>query len=178
MTESDTPTSIERIESLIISVRGRKVIVDAYLARLYGVTTKRLNEQVRRNRQRFPEDFLFSLTAAEKDELVAKRDRFKMMKHSIVLPVAFTEFGAAMAATVLNSDAAVQTSVFIVRAFFKMRNLLATGLEIGQKLSELEHRLDDHDESIRDIVTAIRQLSSPTPHPARKIGFKAEGALD
>jgi hypothetical protein len=96
-----------------------------------------------------------------------------MMKHSSKLPLAFTEFGAAMAATVLNSDAAVQTSVFIVRACFRMRDLLATGLEIGQKLSELEHRLDDHDESIREIVAAIRALTRSEPRTERRIGFSA-----
>jgi hypothetical protein len=101
-----------------------------------------------------------------------------MLKHSAALPTAFTEFGATMAANVLNSDEAVQTSVFVVRAFFKMRDMLSAGVEIGQKLSELERRLDEHDDSIRDIITAIRGLTSPSPHPARKIGFKAEGEAE
>jgi len=175
MTESDTLTSIARIESIIISVRGRKVIVDADLARLYGVTTAALNQAVRRNAPRFPPDFAFTLTAQEKSELITNCDRFRMMKHSAVLPIAFTEFGATMAANVLNSDEAVQTSVFIVRAFFKMRNMLSAGMEIGQKLSALERRLDEHDDSIHDIIAAIRELTSPSPHPARKIGFKADG---
>jgi hypothetical protein len=177
MTESDNLANIERIEPLIVSLRGRKAIVDADLARLYGVTTAALNQAVRRNAPRFPPDFAFTLTTQEKSELITSCDRFRMMKHSAVLPIAFTEFGATMAANVLNSDEAVQTSVFIVRAFFKMRDALAAGAEIGQKLSELERRLDDHDDSIRDIVNAIRELTSPSPQPARKIGFKAEGEL-
>jgi hypothetical protein len=177
MTESDTLANVERIQSLIVSLRGRKVIVDADLARLYGVTTAALNQAVRRNAPRFPPDFAFALTAQERCELITNCDRFRMMKHSSKLPVAFTEFGAAMAATVLNSDEAVQTSVFIVRAFFKMRDMLSAGAEIGQKLSELERRLDDHDDSIRDIITAIRGLTSPSPQPARKIGFTAEGEV-
>jgi hypothetical protein len=108
-------------------------------------------------------------------EEVTNCDLLKNVKYSNVLPTAFTEFGATIAANVLNSDEAVQTSVFIVRAFFKMRDKLSAGAEIGQKLSELERRLDDHDDSIRDIITAIRGLTSPSPHPVRKIGFKAEG---
>jgi hypothetical protein len=175
--ESISLTHIERIESLIVLLRGRKVIIDADLARLYGVTTAALNQAVRRNAPRFPPDFAFTLTAQEKSELITNCDRFRMMKHSAVLPIAFTEFGATMAANVLNSDEAVQTSVFIVRAFFKMRDMLSAGMEIGQKLSELERRLDEHDESIRDIITAIRELTSSSPHPARKIGFKDEGEL-
>jgi len=173
--ESTTLTKIERIESLILVLRGRKVIIDADLARLYGVPTKRLNEQVRRNRDRFPEDFAFAVTVEEKDELVANCDQFRNLKHSYVLPTAFTEFGATMAANVLNSDEAVRTSVFIVRAFVRMREMLSAGVDIGQKLSEIEHRLDSHDDSIRDIINAIRELTSPLPQPARRIGFKAEG---
>ena len=102
-------------------------------------------------------------------------DLLKNIKYSNTLPTAFTEFGATMAANVLNSDEAVQTSVFIVRAFFKMRDTLSAGLEIGQKLSDLERRLDEHDDSIRDIIAAIRRLTQDEPKPARKIGFKAEG---
>jgi hypothetical protein len=173
--ESISLPSIEQIESLIILLRGRKVIIDADLARLYGVTTSALNQAVRRNAQRFPPDFAFIVTESEKSELITNCDRFKMMKHSTALPTAFTEFGATMAANVLNSDEAVQTSVFIVRAFFKMRDMLSTGLEMGQKLSEFERRLDGHDDSIRDIVAAIRGLTLAAPKPARKIGFKADG---
>ena len=175
MEEATTLAKIERIESLILVLRGRKVIIDADLARLYGVSTKALNQAVSRNANRFPPDFVFKLTKMEKLEVVTIRDLLKNVKYSNALPTAFTEFGATMAANVLNSDEAVQTSVFIVRAFFKMRDALSAGLKIGQKLSELERRLDDHDDSIRDIVTAIRELTSPSPQPARKIGFKAEG---
>ena len=168
-------TNIERIESVILVLRDRRVIIDADLARLYGVSTKRLNEQVKRNRDRFPADFVFTLTADEKKELVAKCDQFKNLKHSKSLPCAFTEFGATMAANVLNSDEAVRTSVFVVRAFVKMRELLSAGAEIGRKLADLERRLDDHDDAIREIIAAIRALTRVEPRPTRQIGFKAEG---
>jgi hypothetical protein len=174
MEESTVLANIERIESLILLLRGRKVIIDADLARLFGVSTRELNQAVRRNESRFPSDFAFSLNESEKRELITNCDRFKTLKHSAVLPTAFTEFGATMAANVLNSEEAVRTSVFIVRAFVKMREVLSAGVEIGRKLSELERRLDEHDDSIRDIITAIRGLTREAPNHVRKIGFKAE----
>lgn len=175
MERSIEQTNIERIESVIVVLRGRRVIVDADLARLYGVSTKVLNQAVSRNPDRFPTDFLFRLTRAEKQELVTDCDRFRNLKHSTALPNAFTEFGAVMAANVLNSAEAVRTSVFVVRAFVKMRELLAAGAEIGRKLAELEHRLDDHDDAIRGIIGTLRELTLVEPRPTRQIGFKAEG---
>jgi len=162
---------IERIDSVIVFLRGRRVIIDADLARLYGVSTKRLNEQVKRNRCRFPEGFMFTLTADEKAELVAECDRFRNLKHSTVLPCAFTEFGAVMAASVLNSTEAIHTSVFVVRAFVKMCELLSASADIHRKLAELERRLDDHDDVLHGIIEAIGAITRPESRPTRRIGF-------
>lgn len=160
------------VEPLILNLRGERVIIDADLARLYGVTTKRLNEQVKRNKARFPENFMFSLTPEEKSELVANCDRFKNLKHSIKLPYAFTEHGALMAATVLSSERATQMSVYVIRAFVKMRSFLGQQAEWAYKLAQLERRMVEHDASITDIIAALHQLMAPSDVPARKIGFK------
>jgi hypothetical protein len=170
-------TGMAQIESVIIVLRGSKVIVDADLARLYGVPTKVLNQAVARNLDRFPSDFLFRLTREERSELVTNCDRFRKLKHSTSLPNAFTEFGAIMAANVLSSDEAVRASVFVVRAFLRMREMLHAGADIGMKLSELEHRLDGHDDALRDVITTIRELMRAEPKPARTIGFKVDTDL-
>ncbi len=162
---------VEQVEQRILLVRGHKVIVDADLAQFYGVTTKRLNEQVKRNKGRFPEDFIFQLTAEEKAELVANCDHLASLKFSSSLPNAFTEHGAIMAAGVLNSERAVELSVFVVRAFVRLRELLATNKELAVKLAELERRLESHDESIQTLVEAIRQLMAPPDNEKRRIGF-------
>ncbi|MCK9461139.1 MAG: ORF6N domain-containing protein [Proteobacteria bacterium] len=175
MRKRNDGTDHDFVENLILVLQKKRAILDADLARLYGVSTKRLNEQVKRNRHRFPDDFAFAVSRAERDELVAKCDRFRMLKHSAVLPTAFTELGAVMAANVLNSEEAVRTSIFVVRAFVKMREVLSAGVEIGRKLSELERRLDGHDDSIKEIIAAIRGLAIASPRPARRIGFSAEG---
>jgi hypothetical protein len=167
-------TSMERIESVVLVLRGRKVIVDADLARLYGAPTKVLNQAVSRNRDRFPPDFLFQLTPEEKEEVVTNCDHLKNIKFSKVLPNAFTEFGAVMAANVLNSEEAVRASVFVVRAFLRMRELLHAGVEIGMKLSELERRLDGHDDALRDVISEIRDLTRAEPRTARIVGFNAD----
>jgi len=114
MVEKAIVASVEHIEQVILLIRGQKVILAADLAGLYGVTTKRLNEQVKRNRERFPEDFLFQLTTEEKNELVANCDHLSNLKFSPKLPYAFTEHGAIMAASVLNSEQAIETSIFVV----------------------------------------------------------------
>jgi hypothetical protein len=137
---------VGKIEQRILLIRGEKVIVDADLAEFYGVTTKRLNEQVKRNKDRFPEDFMFTLSEWEKSEVVAKCDHLANLKYSRVLPHAFTEHGALMAANVLNTRRAVEMSVFIVRAFVKLRMTIAGHKELGRKLAQLEKRLAEHDE--------------------------------
>ena len=156
--------------------RGREVLLDAELAALYGVTTKRLNEQVLRNRERFPTDFMFQLTAQEAATL---RSQFATLKsgrgqHRKYLPYAFTEHGAIMAASVLNSPRAVEMSVYVVRAFVRLRELLATNRACARKLDELESRLQTHDEAITGILRTLRELMNPPASERRGIGFTAD----
>lgn len=163
------------VESLIRIIRGQRVILDMDLARVYGVTTKRLNEAVKRNLNRFPLDFMFQLTDAEKAEVVASCDHLQKLKFSPVLPYAFIEYGAFQAANVLNSDRAVQMGVFVVRAFVQMRETLTAHRGLAEKLAELERdlvaRLDTHDQIIAGIIKELQRLAKPA-RPARKqIGF-------
>jgi hypothetical protein len=162
----------EHIQNRILVLRGQRVLLDRDLAALYGVPTKRLNEQVRRNANRFPEDFCFTLTREEKSEVVAKCDHLRPLKFSPVLPSAFTEHGALMAANILNSPQAVAMSVQVVRAFIRLRQLLINHKALSGKLAELEARVGAHDEQLALLVAAIRQLTAPevTRHK-RKIGF-------
>ena len=152
----------ERIQQIILLIRGEKVILDADLAALYSVTTKRLNEQVRRNRDRFPEDFSFRLTNKEvtilKSHFATSRLDWGGRRK---LPYAFTEHGAIMAASVLNTPRAVEMSVFVVRAFVRLRAFLATHKELAEKLAELERKLESHDEQIVAIIDAIKRLMTP-----------------
>jgi len=156
-------------------IRGEKVILDADLARLYGVETKILNQAVKRNIDRFPEDFMFRLTKGEKAEVVTNCDHLERLKYSPVLPHAFTEHGAIMAATVLNSPRAVRASVFVVRAFVRLRRILVQHKELAARLDELERKLEGHDRQIIAVVDAIRRLMAPPPGPPKKrIGFQTE----
>jgi len=155
-------------------VRRQKVLLDADLAAFYGVSTKRFNEQVRRNRQRFPADFMFQLSH---EEWVALRSQFATLesgpgRHRKYLPLAFTEHGAIMAATILNSARATEISVFVVRAFLRLRRFLASNEELSKRLDEVERKFATHDQAIASLVTAIRKLMTP-PEPLRKrsIGF-------
>src|SRR5215470_18035155 len=152
---------VERVESRILLIRGHRVMIDADLAELYGVTTKRLNEQVKRNRNRFPADFMFQLKQKEKDEVVTVCDHLQRLKFSAVLPYAFTEHGAVMLASVLNSSVAVQASIQVVRGFVKVREILGTHRKLAIKLIELESRIHGHDEDITALFEAIRQLMEP-----------------
>jgi len=161
-------TPVERIEHSILLIRGHKVMLDADLARLYGVTTKRLNEQVRRNRDRFPDDFMFRLTDAEKKEVVANCDHLKTLKFSPNLPYAFTEHGAVMLASVLNSPVAVDVSIQIVKPFIRLRELLANNKELAKKIEELEKK---YDTQFKIVFDAIRQLMSAPEPKKKKIGF-------
>ncbi|MBI4744152.1 MAG: ORF6N domain-containing protein [Actinobacteria bacterium] len=162
------------IEQKIFTVRNIKVMIDADLAEIYGVSTKRLNEQVKRNKERFPEDFMFQLTKEEKIEVVANCDHLEKLKFSTSLPYAFTEHGAIMLASVLNTPIAVQTSILIVRAFIKLREIMSTHKELVYKLNELESKFEKHDKDIQLIFEAIRQLMMPPDKPKRKIGFIAD----
>jgi hypothetical protein len=169
---------IEVIEQRILLIRGQKVILDADLAMLYGVPTRVLNQAVRRNLKRFPQDFMFKLSQPEKDQVITICDHLKNLKYAKALPNAFTEHGAIMAASVLNTERAIQISVFVVRAFVKIREMLSTHKELAHKLAELERNLQNHDESIRSLVIAIRQLMAPQEPklPKRRIGFVVEEA--
>ena len=166
---------VGEIERRILLVRGQKVILDADLAQFYGVKTKRLNEQVKRNYRRFPEDFMFQLNRREKSEVVANCDHLSGLKFSRTRPYAFTEHGAIMAASVLNTPRAVEVSVFIVRAFVKLREAILQHKELAQHIGRLEKRIADHDRQILSLVKAIKQLIGPKPVPRkRRIGFHEE----
>lgn len=160
------------IDSLILTIRDRKVLIDADLATIYGVETRTLNQAVKRNAERFPEDFIFTLTAAEKLEVITKCDHLAQLKFAKSLPFAFTEHGAIMAATVLNSKQAVAMSVYVVRAFIQMREQLVTNSEVLRRLAEIDKTLLQHNAGLRDIYQKLRPLLQPAPDPPRRrIGF-------
>lgn len=164
----------EEIARRIFVIRRQKVMLDRDLAELFGVETKQLNRQVKRNIQRFPPEFMFRLTKQERDELVPNWHQFKKMKHSYVLPYAFTEHGVTMLASVLKSEKAIKMSIVIVKTFVRLREIMSAHKEIAFKLKELEAKIEGHDIDIRDIFEAIRQLMRlPVEH--RKIaGFRAK----
>ena len=169
-------------ESIIFTLRGNRVILDADLASLYGATTKRLNEQVKRNLARFPEDFMFQL---EIQELTNLRSQFATSRSDWggrrTPPYAFTEHGAVMAANVLNSELAIEASILLVRTFIKMRSLLAEQVELKKRLQDIERRLTEgfkeHENELREIRFAIAQLEAPHEPKKQRIGFEpgAEG---
>lgn len=152
------PVPMREVERAILEIRGQRVILDADLAVLYGTTTKRLNEQVRRNRQRFPVDFVFQLTPEEKAQVVANCDHLSRLKYSPTLPYAFTEHGAVMAASVLNTTRAVEVSVFVVRAFVRMQRMLPKYRELALRLAELEQRVSRQDARVAALFDAMRHL--------------------
>jgi hypothetical protein len=165
----------EVILTKILLIRGKKVMIDRDLAELYGVSTKRLNEQVKRNIKRFPADFMYQLTKQEKDDLVAICDHLKSLKFSPQLPYVFTEHGAVMLASILNSDRAIEVNIQIVRIFTKMRELLMTNQEIFLKLEQLERKIDIHDGDIQVIFQCLKQLLNPPEDPEEprpRIGFR------
>ena len=162
----------KNIEARILLLRGQKVMLDADLAELYGVETKRLNEQVRRNSERFPEDFMFRLTVAEKAEVVANCDHLGRLKYSPTLPYAFTEHGALMLGNVLKSERAVEVSLMVVRTFVHLREMISGHKELAQKLNQLERKVGAHDKAIAEIINAIRELmTQPDEKKKRPIGF-------
>jgi len=179
-----TPARVDKIGSLIRTIRGKKVILDSDLARIYDVPTKALNQAVKRNAKRFPPDFLFQLTTREMDSLRSQIVTLKSGRgqHRKFLPYAFTENGAIMAANVLNSPEAVRMSVFVVRAFVKMRELLGGTKELARQLADLEKkltaRLDGHEVAIVDVLRRVMKILDPPPPPPepprRQIGFHVE----
>lgn len=173
---------LPRIEARIQVVRGLRVMIDVDLAALYGVPTKRLNEQVKRNRERFPSDFLFQLDANEKAEVVANCDHLDKLKFSKALPYAFTEHGAIQAANVLASTQAVEMGIYVVRAFVHLRQAASLHADLAQRLAELEEKTErlelSHDtfsrntrNQLRQVFEAIRELTMPPDPPRRPIGF-------
>jgi hypothetical protein len=175
MVSKKVPVRVGDIQRRILMIRAEKIVLDADLADFYGVTTKRLNEQVKRNLGRFPEDFAFRLTEDEKTEVVAKCDHLSKLKYSPALPYAFTEHGALMAASVLNTRRAVEMSVFVVRAFVAMRETIGQHKELARRLTVLEQRLTGHDKKILELIEAIKQLMAPARVPSnRRIGFQQE----
>ena len=163
-----TVVPMERIERAILLIRGEKVMLDIDLAELYGVETKALNQAVKRNLDRFPPDFMFQLTTAEKKEVVTNCDHLIKLRFSPNLPYAFTEHGALMLANVLNSERAAQTSVQVVRAFVRLRQMLASNAELARKLDAMEKK---YDAQFKVVFDAIRRLMSPPEPKRREIGF-------
>lgn len=161
------------IEPAIHTIRGQRVMLDSELAAIYGTSTMRLNEQFRRNRKRFPKDFAFVLKRQEFTRLISQIAISKTTRGGRRRPpVVFTEHGAIMLASVLNSEVAVQASVRVVRAFVKMREMVSSNVQLATKLAELERRLDLHDDSIAKLFLVIRELLEPaTPPKTREIGF-------
>ncbi|MBC8458823.1 MAG: ORF6N domain-containing protein [Deltaproteobacteria bacterium] len=171
------------IESSIIEIRGSKVILDTDLAAIYGVQTFRFNEAVKRNRDRFPSDFMFQLTKEEVTSLTSQNAMSKRGRGGRrTLPYAFTEHGAVMAANILKSPRAVQMSVFVVRAFVKMREMLIGQRDLAKKLADLEERLterlDIHETAIVEVLRQVMTLLTPTKKPPikpkKKIGFEVK----
>jgi hypothetical protein len=172
---------IANLQGAIHLIRGQRVMLDSGLATIYGVTTKRLNEQLKRNRLRFPPDFAFQLTVQEfgnlKSQIATSSLRSQFVTSSShggkrKLPWVFTEHGALMLASVLNSAIAIQASVRVVRAFVRLREMVATNAQLAAKLEELERRFDSHDEAIASLFAALKQLIEPSEAPKRReIGF-------
>lgn len=168
----NTIVTVGHVEHSIMLVRGHRVILDSDPAAFYGVETRRLNEQVRRNIERFPDDFACRLTKQEfdnlKSQVATSSGRWGGRRK---LPLVFTEHGALMAASVLNAPKAIEMSILVVRAFVKLRNIIATHSQLGAKLAELEKHLSTHDQQIVVLFDAIRELMAPPVRLKRRIGF-------
>jgi len=166
--------ALNLIDNRIFPVRGQKILLDSDLAALYGVEVRTLNQAIRRNQKRFPLDFVFRLTAQE-NAILRSQSVISISAHGgrRYLPNAFTEHGAIMAASVLNSPSAVEMSIFIVRAFVRQRETLAAHRKLAVKLTQLEQKLESHDKTIDGIIKAIRALMTPPEKPTRRIGFHA-----
>ncbi len=178
MPPESTVVSPADVSSRILVLRGQRVLLDADLAELYAVPTKVLNQAVRRNDGKFPSDFAFRINAQEKAEVVTNCDHLARIKYSRVNPLAFTEHGAIMAATLLNSPRAVEMSIYVVRAFVKLREMLASNAELARKLEALERSLAALDDKTRqqfeEVYRAIRALMTPPVPKSRPIGFTAD----
>jgi hypothetical protein len=165
--------AVRQIAQVIRFIRREKVLLDSDLAILYGVSTKVLNQAVKRNLGRFPEDFMFQLTAEETRSLRSQFVTLKRGQHLKYQPYAFTEQGVAMLSSILKSERAVKVNIAIMRAFVQLRQTLETNRELARKFAELENKVGKHDEEIGAIIEAIRQLMTPPRKPHREIGFHA-----
>jgi hypothetical protein len=162
----------EMIENRIFLIRGQKVMIDRDLAELFGVKTKNLNTQVKRNFDRFPDEFIFRLNEKEKNDLAANCSHLSAIKYSRHTPIAFTEYGVAMLATLLKSERAVKMSIFIIKAFIALRKHIVLHKELDNKLELLEKRVFKHDSDIRELVRDIRKLTiEKSGNQLKKIGF-------
>jgi hypothetical protein len=181
-TNAPAPILPPRLDGRIMVIRDVRVMIDADLAALYGVPTRRLNEQVKRNADRFPGDFMFQLTPAEKAEVIANCDHLQKLKFSKALPFAFTEFGAIQASNVLASPQAVEMGIYVVRAFVRLREMALTNADLATRLDELEQKTEgialSHDTfsrntraALKQVFDAIRELTTPPDSPRRPIGF-------
>jgi phage regulator Rha-like protein len=173
-TDSSSPLSIGEVAQRIRVVRGQRVVLDADLAAFYGETTKRFNQQVRRNLARFPADFMFQLDAQEFEALRLQSATLKSGRgqHRKYLPLAFTEHGAIMAATLLNSPRATELSVYVVRAFVELRGILLSNRELAAKVHQLERKVSTHERNIAELADSMGQLlATPSRTPKRSIGF-------
>jgi phage regulator Rha-like protein len=175
MTKKGAVVPAERVEKAILLVRGQKVILDADLAKLYGVETGILNRAVKRNIERFAEDFMFQLTTDEVEHLRCQIGTSKKGRGGRRYPpYAFTEQGVAMLSSVLNSKRTIEVNIAIMRAFVKLREMVSTHKKLASKLSELERKIESHDENIQTIFEAIRQLMIQPEKPRKKIGFQVK----
>ncbi len=167
---------IEAVVSKIINLRGERVILDRDLAEMYAVETKQLKRAVRRNIDRFPNDFMFQLSNEEYRSLRRQFGTLKRGAHSKYSPMAFTEQGVAMLSSVLNSQHAIEVNIAIMRAFVHLRKMILSHKELAKKLQEIEHHIKDHDEKIQEIFEAIQQLITLPGKSQKKIGFTAKEA--
>lgn len=164
--------AIVKVDALIYSIRGQRVMMDSDLAAIYGVTTGRLNQQVRRNAERFPADFMFQLSSEEYGDLMLQIATSKSGSGGRrKSPLVFTQEGVAMLSGVLNSPRAVQANIAIMRGFAQLRRTLALHKELAARLERLEGRVGGHDEDIREVFAAIRGLMQPPAEPRKRIGF-------
>lgn len=168
------------IESRILLMRGRRVLIDSDLALLYGVSTKRLNEQVKRNQERFLAEFMFALDSREKSEVVAKCDHLKNLQFSATLPSVFTEYGALMAASILKSTRAIQVSIEVIKAFVRMRAMLASHQELAAKLAALEEKYDVQFLEVFEAIELLAETHEERQHEKtrRKFGFVKDDQVD
>jgi len=172
---------VERIESRIFLLRGHRVMLDRDLAELYGIATRVLNQAVKRNSERFPEDFMFRLTKEESSVVLASRSQTVTLKRGQNIkypPHVFTEHGAVMLANVLKSRVAIQASIQVVRAFVRLRQMLASHNELAAKIEAIERRVGKHDAELQEVFSTLRELLEPPAPPKRSVGFvaaKSEG---